>query len=227
MGAERKTAVITKETARCTAYHEAGHALVATLTDGALPIHKATIMPRGQALGMVTQLPTGDQTSQSLKQMLASMDVMMGGRVAESLVFGADQVTSGASSDIQQATRVARAMVTKFGFSEQIGIVYHAGETGEQHASVETRAAIDNEVKRLTDEAYQRATALLTKYSREHKLLAETLLEYETLTGEEVREVILKRRKPDRPIINTAGGARGDTSIVEDKKGKSGGRALL
>merc|ERR1712127_509845 len=108
MGAERKTAVITAKTARCTAFHEAGHALVAALTEGAQPIHKATIMPRGQSLGMVTQLPEGDQTSQSLKQMLASMDVAMGGRIAEALIFGEMNVTSGASSDIQQASRVAR-----------------------------------------------------------------------------------------------------------------------
>jgi len=229
MGAERKTAVITKETARCTAYHEAGHALVATLTEGALPIHKATIMPRGNSLGMVTQLPEGDQTSQSLKQMLATMDVMMGGRVAEELVFGADNVTSGASSDIMQATRIARNMVTKFGFSEQVGIVYHGGATGEEHASDETRASIDSEVKKLTDAAYQRAKALLTKNSSRHKLLAQTLLEYETLTGEEVRDLVQRGKKPNRPIINKDGGSRGDTSILggNDKKGSAGGKSRI
>ena len=226
MGAERKTAVITKETARCTAYHEAGHALVATLTNGALPIHKATIMPRGSALGMVTQLPDGDQTSQSLKQMLASMDVMMGGRVAEELIFGADNVTSGASSDIMQATRIARNMVTKFGFSEQVGIVYHGGATGEEHASDETRARIDAEVKILTNAAYERAKALLTKHAAQHKLLAQTLLEYETLTGEEVRDLVKHGKKPGRPIINKEGGSRGDTSVLgskdDDDKSSSG-----
>merc|ERR1712125_223238 len=108
MGAERKTAVITPKTARCTAYHEAGHALVAVLTEGAQPIHKATIMPRGQSLGMVTMLPEGDQTSQSYKEMLAFMDVCMGGRVAEELVFGKENITSGASSDILNATKTAR-----------------------------------------------------------------------------------------------------------------------
>lgn len=118
MGAERKSAVITAETARCTAYHEAGHAVVAVLTEGASPIHKATIMPRGSALGMVTMLPEGDQTSQSLKEMLAFMDVAMGGRVAEELIFGRQEVTSGAMSDIQHATRIARNMVTKYGFSD-------------------------------------------------------------------------------------------------------------
>eukprot|EP00957_Ditylum_brightwellii_P112146 8550604-Ditylum_brightwellii.AAC.1 len=158
MGAERKTAVITAKTAKCTAYHEAGHALVATLTEGAQPIHKATIMPRGSALGMVTMLPEGDQTSQSLKEMLAYMDVAMGGRVAEELIFGAENVTSGAMSDIKHATDIARAMVTKYGFSDEVGIVYHGGSTGEESASGSTRAKIDEEVKKLTEKAYERAS---------------------------------------------------------------------
>lgn len=209
MGAERKTAVITAETAKCTAYHEAGHALIAVLTEGAMPIHKATIMPRGNALGMVTMLPDGDQTSQSKKEMLAFMDVAMGGRVAEELTFGRDNATSGAMSDIQGATRVARNMVTKYGFSDEVGIVFHSGNSGEESASPETRAQIDHEVKKLTNESYKRAKDLLTKYAAEHKLLAETLLEYESLTGDEVRNIIKKRVKPNRPIINKDGGARG------------------
>jgi len=158
MGAERKTAVITAKTAKCTAFHEAGHALVAALTEGAQPIHKATIMPRGQSLGMVTMLPEGDQTSQSYKEMLAFMDVCMGGRVAEELVFGKENITSGASSDIMNATKIARAMVTKFGFSNEVGVVYHGGGVGEESASGKTRASIDEEVKNLTDQAYERAT---------------------------------------------------------------------
>mmetsp|Transcript_20273 Transcript_20273/g.57554 ORF Transcript_20273/g.57554 Transcript_20273/m.57554 type:complete len:621 (-) Transcript_20273:281-2143(-) len=214
MGAERKTAVITPETARCTAYHEAGHALVAVLTEGAMPIHKATIMPRGQALGMVTMLPEGDQTSQSLKQMIAMMDVNMGGRVAEELIFGRDEATSGAMSDISNATRIARNMVTKFGFSEEIGLVHHGGQTGEEHASEDTRNKIDVEVKRLTDGAYQRARDLLTKHAKRHHLLAQTLLEYETLTGDEVRDIVKKGIKPKRPVINKDGGARGNQSVV-------------
>ncbi|GAX22769.1 ATP-dependent metalloprotease [Fistulifera solaris] len=210
MGAERKSAVITPETAKCTAYHEAGHALVAVLTNGALPIHKATIMPRGSALGMVTMLPEGDQTSQSYKEMLAYMDVSMGGRVAEELIFGKENVTSGASSDIQQATRIARNMVTKFGFSDQVGIVFHGGNSGEESASSETRARIDAEVQRLTHEAYVRAKDLLMRHSKEHALLAETLLEYETLTGDEVRDLVRNGRKPQRPALlkqsSTSGG---------------------
>jgi len=222
MGAERKTAVITKETAKCTAYHEAGHALVAVMTDGAMPIHKATIMPRGQSLGMVTMLPEGDQTSQSVKQMKANMDVAFGGRVAEELILGKEDTTSGASSDIANATNTARNMVTKFGFSEEIGLVRYGGSTGQEHASEETRKKIDAEVKKLTDSSYKRAKELLTKYSKQHHLLAKTLLEYETLTGDEVRDLIKKGVKPKRPVINTDGGARGNLDVLSTgSSGKS------
>lgn len=222
MGAERKTAVITKETAKCTAYHEAGHALVAVLTEGAMPIHKATIMPRGQSLGMVTMLPEGDQTSQSLKEMKANMDVAMGGRVAEELIFGKEETTSGASSDIANATNVARNMVTKYGFSEQIGLVRYGGSTGQEHASDETRNKIDTEVKNLTDASYKRAKDLLTRYSKQHHLLAKTLLEYETLTGDEVRDLVKKGIKPKRAVINTEGGARGNRDVLSTTGSGSG-----
>merc|ERR1712183_349898 len=181
-----------------------------------MAIHKATIMPRGSALGMVTMLPEGDQTSQSFKQMLAFMDVAMAGRVAEELIFGEENITSGASSDLMNASRTARAMVTKYGFSKNVGVVYHGGRTGEESASVETRAKIDSEVKNITDASYRRAKELLTKYSKEHRLLAETLLEYETLTGDEVRRIVLEGKKPNRPIINKQGGARGDKSVLGD-----------
>lgn len=220
MGAERKTAVITAKTARCTAFHEAGHALVAVLTDGANTIHKATIMPRGQSLGMVTMLPDGDQTSQSYKEMMAMMDVAMGGRVAEELIFGPENVTSGAMSDISQATRIARAVVTKYGFSDEIGIVYHGGSTGEESASAETRARIDKEVKRLSQESYNRAKELLQKHSKVHHLLAETLLEYETLTGDEVRDLVKRRVKPKRSVMSDKRGERGDTSVLTSTSGR-------
>eukprot|EP00526_Cylindrotheca_closterium_P006785 CAMPEP_0113630652 /NCGR_PEP_ID=MMETSP0017_2-20120614/15928_1 /TAXON_ID=2856 /ORGANISM="Cylindrotheca closterium" /LENGTH=748 /DNA_ID=CAMNT_0000541129 /DNA_START=54 /DNA_END=2300 /DNA_ORIENTATION=- /assembly_acc=CAM_ASM_000147 len=223
MGAERKTAVITKETAKCTAYHEAGHALVAVLTEGAMPIHKATIMPRGQSLGMVTMLPEGDQTSQSLKQMKAMMDVAMGGRVAEELIFGRDETTSGAMSDISNASRIARNMVTKYGFSDEIGLVNYGGSTGEEHASEETRNKIDNEVKKLTDASYKRAKDLLSRHSKKHHLLAKTLLEYETLTGDEVRQLIRKGVKPKRPVINKNGGARGNGEVLTGGKTRLSG----
>jgi len=166
-------------------------------------------------------LPEGDQTSQSLKQMNAFMDVAMGGRVAEELIFGEENVTSGAMSDIANATRTARAMVTKYGFSDKVGIVYHGGSTGEESASGATRAEIDSEVKRLTEDSYKRAKDLLIKYNKEHHLLAEALLEYETLTGDEVRDIVSKGKKPNRPILNTEGGARGDRSVLAKKDSSS------
>jgi ATP-dependent metalloprotease len=221
MGAERKTAVISPETAKCTAYHEAGHAIVAVLTDGAMPIHKATIMPRGAALGMVSMLPEGDQTSQSYKEMIAYMDICMGGRVAEELIFGKENITSGAASDIQQATNVARAMVTKYGFSSEVGIVFHDGNVGEASASPETRARIDEEVKKMTQASYDRAKDTIKKYHKAHHLLAQTLLEYETLTGDEVRDIVTKGKKPKRAVINTQKGSRGDNSVLKTRSSSS------
>jgi ATP-dependent metalloprotease len=213
MGAERQSAIVTAETAKCTAYHEGGHALVGIMTPGSDPIHKATIMPRGRSLGMVMQLPEGDQNSMSKKQMLARLDVCMGGRIAEGLIFGDENITSGASSDIQQASRLARAMVTKYGFSDEIGVVFHDGELGE-NAAEETRQRIDKEVKRLCDESYQRATDLLKKYHREHERLSEALLEFETLTGKEIDDLVHKNIRPKRAVENKRGGAKGDTSIL-------------
>lgn len=222
MGSERKTAVITPESARSTAFHEAGHAVVAVLTEGAMPIHKATIMPRGQALGMVTMLPEADQLSQTYKQLLASMDVSMGGRVAEEIIFGKDEISTGAYSDLHHATRTARNMVTKFGFSDKVGVVHHQGDLGES-ASGSTRVAIDEEVKRLTQEAYERATTLLKKFKKEHQMLAEALIEYETLTGDEVRDIVLRRKKPTRPVTNTQDGAKGDQTIFGKSKSTTSG----
>jgi len=142
--------------------------------------------------------------------------------VAEELIFGEENVTSGAMSDIQNATRIARAMITKYGYSDEVGIVYHGGNVGEESASSATRSRIDAQVKKLTQDAYDRAKELLKKNSKKHHLLAETLLEYETLTGDEVRDLIKKGLKPKRPVINTEKGSRGDTSIVS--KSSSGGR---
>ncbi|EWM27565.1 atp-dependent zinc metalloprotease ftsh mitochondrial-like protein [Nannochloropsis gaditana] len=198
MGSERRSAVISKETATVTAYHEGGHALVALKTGGADPVYKATIMPRGQALGMVTQLPDGDQTSMSKKQIMARLDVCMGGRVAEELIFGAENVTSGASSDIQQATRLARAMVTQWGMSEAVGLVFHAKDGGEQ--SPETRAAIDREVKAILDASHLRAKELLVKHKGDLDLLAKALLDHETLTGPEIVD-LLAGKKLSKPKV--------------------------
>jgi len=197
MGAERTSAVVSKESAKLTAFHEGGHALMAIKTPGADPVHKATIMPRGQALGMVMQLPDGDQTSLSKRQMLARLDVLMGGRVAEELVFGADEVTSGASSDLQQATRLARSMVMHWGFSEEVGVV----SVSKEDASPEQKALIDREVQRLVTQAYERATKLLTTNRQELNKIAYALQEYETLTGTEIHEFVLKGKPLPRKLV--------------------------
>ncbi|KAG2497754.1 hypothetical protein HYH03_004026 [Edaphochlamys debaryana] len=186
MGAERKSAAISERSRKLTAYHEGGHALVALLTDGADPVHKATIVPRGMALGMVSQLPEEDATSMSRKQMMARLDVCMGGRVAEELIFGHDDVTTGASSDLRMATELARAMVTKYGMSEKLGQV--ALDYDDAHSmSSETRAAVEEEVRKLVQGAYERAKLVLKSHEKELHKLASELMEKETLSGEQIR----------------------------------------
>ncbi|KAG4958544.1 hypothetical protein JHK87_035177 [Glycine soja] len=179
MGTERKTMFISEESKKLTAYHESGHAIVALNTDGAYPIHKATIMPRGSALGMVTQLPSSDETSISKKQLLARLDVCMGGRVAEELIFGQDYVTTGASSDLHTATELAQYMVVK-----------------------------------LLREAYDRVKALLKKHEKALHVLANALLEYETLSAEEIRRILLPYREGWLPEQQEQEAAEGDLVLV-------------
>uniref|UniRef100_A0A7S3NP87 AAA+ ATPase domain-containing protein n=1 Tax=Aureoumbra lagunensis TaxID=44058 RepID=A0A7S3NP87_9STRA len=207
MGAERRSAVLDEHTLKTTAYHEGGHALVALKSPAADPVHKATIMPRGRALGMVQQLPEGDQTSFSKRQMLARLDVCMGGRVAEQLVFGDDEVTSGASSDIYQATRLAKSMVTKWGFSTSLGVLYAASpgdnDPGGYRISPQTAAAVDAEVKAILDGAYARATTILTNHRDALNAIAAALLDKETLTGEELKAIVAKHSSPANTTDNT------------------------
>jgi len=203
MGAERTSAVISEKNRRLTAYHEGGHALVAMHTDGAYPVHKATIVPRGMALGMVSQLPEDDQTSISRRELLARLDVCMGGRVAEELIFGDMDVTTGASSDLEQATRLARAMVTRYGMSEKLGPLAVNYEDGGQNMSSETRAVIEEEVKRLTSSAYNRVQQLLSNHIDELHAVAKALLERETLSGVQIREV-LKQLRPAKSSQQSA-----------------------
>ncbi|KAL2226976.1 UNVERIFIED_CONTAM: ATP-dependent zinc metalloprotease FTSH 11, chloroplastic/mitochondrial [Sesamum indicum] len=186
MGTERKTMFLSEDSKKLTAYHESGHAIVALNTEGAHPIHKATIMPRGSALGMVTQLPSSDETSISKKQLLARLDVCMGGRVAEELIFGQDHITTGASSDLNTATELAQYMVSTCGMSDAIGPVHIKERPGS-----EMQSRIDAEVVKLLREAYNRVKALLKKHEKALHVLANALLEYETLNAEEIRRILL------------------------------------
>ncbi len=196
MGAERRTLMMTEEEKLLTAYHEGGHALVSLSMPASTPIHKATIIPRGRALGMVQSLPERDQISQSYEQLISMLAMAMGGRVAEELVFGKDKVTSGAAGDIQQVTKIARAMVTRLGFSEKLGYVMYGENQDEvflgytmgrqQNISEETAKTIDEEVRRLIHEAHVTATRVLTDRRADLETLANGLMEFETLSGEEI-----------------------------------------
>ena len=210
MGAERKSLVMTEEEKMLTAYHEGGHAIVGLNVVATDPIHKATIIPRGRALGMVMQLPERDKLSMSLEQMTSRLAIMMGGRVAEELIFGREKVTSGASSDIEQATRLARMMVTRWGLSEALGTVSYGENQDEvflgmsvsrtQNASEATVQKIDTEIRRFVEEGYNEATRILTEKRADLEILAKGLLEFETLSGDEIED-LLNGKKPNRESV--------------------------
>lgn len=187
MGPERRSVEIDKKNKTITAYHESGHAIVAYFTKDAMPINKATIMPRGPTLGHVSMLPENDRWSETRAQLLAQMDVSMGGRVAEELIFGDDNVTTGASSDFDGATKIAKMMVTRFGMSDKLGVMTYGDVTKQ---SPETQAAIEQEVRVLLKDSYDRAKNILKTYSKEHKTLADALLRYETLDAKEIQMVL-------------------------------------
>jgi cell division protease FtsH len=218
MGAERRSSAMTQAEKELTAYHEAGHAIMALNVPSADPLHKATIIPRGRALGMVMQLPEGDRYSMSYKYMISRLGSMMGGRVAEEFKFGKENITSGASSDIEQATKLARAMVTRWGFSDKLGHVAYGDNQEEvflghsvarqQNISEETAQIIDAEVRRLIDEAYTSARTILTKKKKDWIALAEGLLEYETLSGDEIKQLIAGK-KPSRDLGDDTPPSRG------------------
>lgn len=219
MGAERRSMAMSDEEKKLTAFHEAGHAIVAISVEGSDPIHKATIIPRGRALGMVMRLPERDQLSLTRQKMLADLAVAFGGRLAEELVFGHEKVTTGAQSDIEQATRMARAMVTRFGMSDSLGPIAYAENQEEvflghsvsrtQNISEATSQKIDSEIHRIIDESYQRAKDILTTRQNDLNVLARGLLEYETLTGDEIN-ALLKGIPPVRtpyedPVLPSRG----------------------
>uniref|UniRef100_A0A3Q3N529 ATP-dependent zinc metalloprotease YME1L1 n=1 Tax=Mastacembelus armatus TaxID=205130 RepID=A0A3Q3N529_9TELE len=187
MGPERRSAEIDQKNKRITAYHESGHAIVAYYTKDAMPINKATIMPRGPSLGHVSMLPENDRWSETRSQLLAQMDVSMGGRVAEEIIFGHENITTGASSDFDSATKIAKMMVTRFGMCEKLGVMTYNDMTEQ---SPETQAAVEHEVRVLLKESYERAKALLKSHAKEHKNLADALLMYETLDAKEIQLVL-------------------------------------
>ncbi|XP_065254659.1 ATP-dependent zinc metalloprotease YME1L1 [Emys orbicularis] len=191
MGPERRSVEIDDKNKTITAYHESGHAIIAYYTKDAMPINKATIMPRGPTLGHVSLLPENDRWSETRSQLLAQMDVSMGGRVAEELIFGSDHITTGASSDFDNATKIAKLMVTRFGMSEKLGVMTYA-DTGK--LSPETQSAIEQEIRTLLKDSYERAKNILKTHAKEHKNLAEALLTYETLDAKEI-QIVLEGKK--------------------------------
>ncbi|WGM46146.1 ATP-dependent zinc metalloprotease FtsH [Brevundimonas sp. NIBR10] len=212
MGAERRSMAMNEEEKRLTAYHEGGHAIVAMNVKMADPVHKATIVPRGQALGMVMQLPEGDRYSMKYQQMVDRIAIMAGGRVAEEIIFGKENITSGASSDIQQATKLAKRMVTQWGFSDVLGTVAYGENEQEvflghsvarsQNISEETARIIDAEVKRLVTSGWDEARQILTDKADDLEKLAQALLEYETLSGQEIKDLLEKGATPNRDENN-------------------------
>jgi len=200
MGAERRSMVMSDGEKKLTAYHEAGHAVVSLHEPESDPIHKATIIPRGRALGMVMRLPEGDRLSMTIARLRADLAVAMGGRVAEEMIFGADQVTTGASSDIAMVTNIATRMVTEWGMSESLGLLAYGSPerevflghsvTQNKNVSDATAHQVDVEVRKISDAALARARKVLTDHRDELEMIAQALLEYETLSGDEIRDLV-------------------------------------
>ena len=235
MGAERRSLVMTEEERRLTAYHEGGHALVTVHCPASDPIHKATIIPRGRALGMVMRLPETDRLSLSREKLMADITVAMGGRIAEELVFGADKVTSGASSDIQMATHLARNMVTQYGMSEKLGPLTYAENEQEiflghsvtqtKNVSEATAEVIDAEVRHIVDSGYARARGILEDNIEGLHVLAKALIEYETLTGVEI-VALLAGDEVVRPDVEEPPEDAGKRSSVPSSGGKGAAGGL-
>lgn len=232
MGAERRSMAMSEDEKKTTAYHEAGHALVALTVPAAHPVHKATIIPRGRALGMVMQLPERDEISMTYEQMTSRLAIMMGGRVAEELIFGKKNVTSGAQSDIEQATRLARMMVTQWGYSDKLGKVAYGENqqevflghsvTQQKNLSEETAQTIDTEVRSLVDEGFDEARRILTERADDLETIAQGLLEYETLTGDEILD-LMSGRPPSRDLGDDTPPSRGSAVPKSGATAKKGG----
>ncbi len=200
MGAERRSMVMTDEEKRLTAYHEAGHVVVAMHCEDSDPIHKATIIPRGRALGMVMRLPEGDRISLSRAKIYADLRVACGGRIAEEMIFGVDRITTGASSDIKMASDMSRRMVTEWGMSDKLGFLAYGADQQEvflghsvtqtKNVSDATARIIDEEVRRIVDTAYVDANTILKENANELEVVAQGLLEFETLSGDEIKALL-------------------------------------
>ncbi len=209
LGVERRSLVLSEDERRLVAYHEAGHAIVSLSIPGLDPLHKVTIVPRGRALGITASLPEEDRHNYTKYWLEGQLAMSFGGRVAEELIFGADKVTTGASSDIERATSLARRMVTQFGMSERIGAIavgdkeqeiFLGRELGQRREiSERTSEVVDEEVKRIIDTAYGRAQTILTEQRLQLDRLADALLEYETLEREEILLVVDGKPLPPRP----------------------------
>jgi cell division protease FtsH len=217
MGTERRSLVMSEDEKRMTAFHEAGHAICAMHQPECDPVHKATIIPRGRALGMVMSLPEGDRYSKSKAKCLAELCMAMGGRAAEEITFGADKVSNGASGDIKMATNQTRMMVTEWGMSDKLGMIAYADNSQEvflghsvtqnKNVSEATAREIDNEIKLVIDHAYQSAKKILTDNIDELNALAHGLLEHETLSGDEIRQLLrgekVIKRVNDEPAADS------------------------
>jgi len=213
MGAERRSMVMSDAEKKLTAYHEAGHAVIALIEPESDPIHKATIIPRGRALGMVMRLPEGDRLSVSVAKLKADLAVAMGGRVAEEMIFGAEKVTTGASSDIAMVTNIATRMVTEWGMSESLGLLAYGSPerevflghsvTQSKNISDDTARQVDTEVRKIADAALARARQVLTDNRDKLEAIAQALLEYETLTGDEMRG-LMEGKKIERTAEESA-----------------------
>ena len=236
LGSERRSMVMTDDEKRLTAYHEAGHAVVALHSPASDPIHKATIIPRGRALGMVMRLPEGDRISLARDQIYADLRVACGGRIAEELIFGADRITTGASSDIRMATDMARRMVTEWGMSDKLGFLAYSADEQEvflgrsvsqqKNVADATASTIDSEIRRIVDAAYDEATKILKKNAKQLERLANGLLEYETLDGEEIQIIVdggTPSRNDPEDVGETPRAKRKRASIPKSGRPKSPG----
>ncbi len=207
MGAEKRSMVMSEDEKKLTAYHEAGHAVATLHSPASDPIHKATIIPRGRALGMVMRLPEKDQLSMRKDQMKAHLLIATGGRIAEEMIFGKDKITNGAASDIQMVTNLSKKMITEWGMSEKLGRLRYNSDSEEvflghsvaqsKNLSDSTAKLIDDEVRSLAEEAENNCRKILQDNIEELHIVAKGLLEYETLSGDEIKDLI-KGIKPTR-----------------------------